>query len=146
MGNTSTILIAEDNEDDIALFRYACEQAKLPYTVRCVHDGQQALDYLQGNPPYDNRHHFPLPDLFVVDLRLPRVDGFGLLKWLKASPTLRNLPVIVLSCSYIEKDKDAATQLGAREFHVKAVRPSHLTDFVRGIHSRWLDNRSAARL
>src|SRR5262252_9314604 len=96
-----TILVAEDDENDAFIFQCAFTDAKLHHCMRFVHDGQEAIHYLQGTPPFNNRHQFPMPDLLLLDLKMPRVDGFDVLQWLKLSG-LDAPPVIVLSGSDLD--------------------------------------------
>src|SRR5690242_14022084 len=139
-GLAHVVLVAEDDEHDIWMFRRACEKEKLGHTFRFVHDGEQALDYLQGKPPYADRKHFPLPDLLLVDLKLPRMDGFDILKWLHSTPDLNELPVVVLSGSDLDEDKGRAQRLGARAYYVKSGNPAQMQKLIREICRKWLED------
>src|SRR5438552_2718781 len=118
-----TILIAENNVADAFLLRRAFRKADLPYQLRFVSDGQEALNYLQGSPPYTDRDIFPKPALLLLDLDMPHVTGFDILRWLKANPPFNQLPVVVLSSSAAETDKTLAATLGARAYYVKSADP-----------------------
>jgi CheY-like chemotaxis protein len=136
------ILVAEDDEHDIWMLRRACAKEKIAHTFRFVHDGEQALDYLQGNPPYTDRKHFPLPDLLVVDLKLPRFDGFDILQWIQNSPSLPDLPVVVLSGSDLDDDKGRAKRLGARAYYVKSGIPDEMQKVMLEICRNFLKDDS----
>src|SRR5215470_5834454 len=93
-----TILAVEDQESDALLLRMAYKAAELPYHLVVVQDGQCAVDYLEGAPPYDERAKYPLPGMMLLDLKMPRRDGFDVLTWLRGSE-FGALPVVVLSSS-----------------------------------------------
>src|SRR5437879_4965922 len=95
----STILLAEDNEDDILLMQRAFAKARLANPLRVVHDGDEAIRYLTGEEPYADRHENPFPLMMLLDLHLPKVDGFEVLHWLRDKPELDGLIVVVLTSS-----------------------------------------------
>ena len=105
-----TILVAEDSEMDIFFLRKAYAEAHLPYALHVVHDGEEAINYLLGKPPYSNRAEFPAPDLFLLDLKMPRVDGFDVLRWMQFKG-LDKPPVVVFSGSDLEEDRSLAMSL-----------------------------------
>src|SRR5881394_2019582 len=92
-----TILVIEDNANDAFLLRRALAKTNLPYQLRFVSDGQNALNYLEGTAPYADRQTFPLPALVLLDLRMPVLDGFDVLRRLGNDPRLGHLPVVILS-------------------------------------------------
>jgi CheY-like chemotaxis protein len=115
-------LLAEDSESDALLFRMEMGRhagARL-FTVQ---DGQEAIDYLQGVPPYDDRRQNPLPDIILMDLKMPRVDGFDFLQWRRteAPVELRVIPVIVYSGSSLQRDVWRAYELGANRYMAKPL-------------------------
>src|SRR3954468_19607895 len=91
----TTILIAEDSLDDIFCMRRALAKAGLPLQVRFVPNGQEAIDYLKGSPPYHDRETFPLPKAVVLDLKMPLRDGFEVLVWVKPQPALKHMPAVI---------------------------------------------------
>jgi CheY-like chemotaxis protein len=145
MTDTCTILIAEDDENDALLFQTACEKEQIEHGLRFVQDGQLVIDYLNGKPPFDNRSSFPWPDLLVLDLKMPRLDGFDVLKWVRQSRVLNHMAIVVLSGSSLDKDKDRATELGANKFYVKPAGLDELRQLVRDLCEEWLPQRSAAQ-
>ena len=113
------ILLVEDNEDDVFFMRRALQKAGVDLPLQIVMDGQQALDYLEGKEAYGDRDRFPIPLLMFLDLKLPYVHGFGVLTWLRSQTSLHNIPVIVLTSSPEERDRQKAHELGAKAYLVK---------------------------
>lgn len=116
---TDLLLLVEDNPDDIFLMQRALRKTGLNLPVQIVTDGRQAIDYLSGAKPYDDRQRFPLPSMVFLDLKLPYLNGFEVLAWIRAETTFRDLSVFVLTSSPEERDKEKATKLGARAYLVK---------------------------
>jgi CheY-like chemotaxis protein len=79
----AVILLAEDREDDIKIVRRPSQQAHLVNPLQVVRHGEEAIDYLSGNGKYANRCEYPLPDLFLLDLKMPKIDGFQVLEWIR---------------------------------------------------------------
>jgi len=134
---TGTILVAEDGDLDTLVFRKAFAKTELPHTLRFVKNGQEAIDYVEGKAPYADREHFPKPDLIVLDLSMPELDGFYVLKWMQA-PGREQTPVVVLASSDVEADKRFALTLGARDFRTKAPGIAALSQFLKDACERWL--------
>jgi CheY-like chemotaxis protein len=127
MDNTSaTILLVEDNEDDIFLMRRALKKAQAGNNLQTVTDGQQALDYLSGAGQFSDRRLFPLPMIVFLDLKLPYVGGFEVLAWLREQPLLNSIVVVVLTSSAENRDHEKASVLGARSYLVKPPTPESL--------------------
>src|SRR5687768_16993926 len=99
MSTPATILLAEDNENDALLMRHAFKKAGISNPLVRVRDGEEAIDYLAGHGVYADRRAYPFPALLLLDLKMPRRDGFEVLEWIKADPSLRRLPVTVLTSS-----------------------------------------------
>src|SRR5438309_11574947 len=97
--DSAVILLAEDREDDIFLIRKAFRTAGLNNPLYVVNDGEQAIAYLIGDGPFSNRDEYPLPDIILLDLKMPRLDGFEVLTWIRQQPGIRGLPVVVLTSS-----------------------------------------------
>src|SRR5262249_17375864 len=102
------ILLAEDNEDDVILIERAFRKAGLLSPLMVVRDGEEAISYISGFGRYSDRAQFPLPDLFLLDLKLPMRDGFEVLRWIQTQPELKKLPVIVLTQSDRIRDANQA--------------------------------------
>jgi CheY-like chemotaxis protein len=116
------ILLAEDNPDDVLIFQIAFRRALLPYDIYVVRDGQQVIEYLTGANQYGDRHRFPLPDVMVLDLKMPLTSGFEVLEWLRQHPEFQKMRVVVLSSSDDSRDVHKASELGAGGYFVKTPR------------------------
>ncbi|HLH52187.1 MAG TPA: response regulator [Verrucomicrobiae bacterium] len=126
-----SILLVEDEPDDVALVKRAFERAGVAYPLHPVSSGMEAIAYLNGDPPYFDRARYPFPALVLLDLKMPRTDGFEVLRWIRHQAKLVDLPVVVLTGSNEIRDANAAYQLGATSFMVKPL------DFTSG--SGWAD-------
>lgn len=116
---TETLLLVEDNPDDIFLMRRALKKSGLELPVHIVTDGKQALDYLSGFGHYADRQHFPRPAWVFLDLKLPYFNGFEVFEWIRSDADNQDLDVVILTSSPEERDKETATRLGARAYLVK---------------------------
>jgi CheY-like chemotaxis protein len=112
------ILHVEDSEEDLILFGRACEAAGLPTIFHTVEDGSQAVAYLKGEGEFHDRNQHPFPDLIILDLNLPGMDGFDFLGWLRREARL-SLPVLVFTISGSAEDKSKALAAGASGYFVK---------------------------
>src|ERR1041385_1639055 len=119
MNSSATLLIAEDDENDLFFLQRAFEAANVKNPIRIVRDGQEAIDYLSGIGTFADRIQFPLPYLLMLDLKMPRKTGMDVLEWLSEQAELRCLPVVVFSSSANRKDIERAYELGANAFVVK---------------------------
>src|SRR5258705_8799946 len=115
----SLILLVEDRADDIILFKRALQVARVPNPVFAARDGAMAARYLAGVGAFRNESEFPLPGLMVLDLKMPGMDGFELLCWVREQPGLQCLRTIILTSSDDENDVFEASQIGANAFLVK---------------------------
>jgi len=134
----ATILHVEDDSNDALLFQHACRKAGMDVNLQVAADGEEALAYLKGADQFNNRETHPLPNLVVLDLKLPRVNGFDVLAWLRNENKLRRLPVIVLTSSSHQSDVKRAYDLGANSFLVKPLAFEALVDLAKGINQYWL--------
>jgi CheY-like chemotaxis protein len=133
-----SVLVAEDEETDVLILRLGFEKAGLPNPLIAVRDGQEALDYLNGNGPYADRSRHPLPALLLLDLKMPRLTGFDVLAWLATRPDFKHLPAVVLSSSSDDSDIQEALRLGARDYFVKPHSLAELVKIIRTLPARWL--------
>src|SRR3954453_715481 len=113
------ILLAEDEENDVFFLQRAFKRAFLQNPLTVVGNGEAAIAYLSGTGQYADRQRFPLPCLILTDLKMPQLNGFDLLNWLKQQPHLRQIPAIVLTSSDLPEDRRRATELGAAAYWVK---------------------------
>lgn len=133
-----TILIVEDDPNDVALIRRAFQKARLVNSLQVVTDGEAVIAYLDGQPPYDERRRHPLPVVLLLDLKLPLKSGFEVLQWLRAQPKLRRLPVVILTSSSETPDINKAYDLGANSYLVKPVAVDALADMFKTLDLYWL--------
>ncbi len=138
MSDEAAILLAEDDENDVFLLRRALEKAGLATALIVARDGQEAVDYLSGGAPGGEGAPPSLPRLLLLDLKMPRLDGFDVLKWLSTRPELSGLPAVVLSSSNHDGDIERARGLGARDYKVKPADFPKLVELVKELHARWL--------
>lgn len=129
------ILMAEDNEGDVVLTMEAFEAAKVANRLSVVRDGVEASDFLHRRGQYASA---PRPDLVLLDLNLPRRDGRQVLADIKSDPTLRSIPVVVLTSSKAEEDVAKAYDLQANCYITKPVDFRKLMDVVQAIEAFWL--------
>jgi CheY-like chemotaxis protein len=138
MPNRATILVAEDDEDDVLLLRTAFAEAGLGIPLQVVPDGEDAIAYLKGEGKFADRKEFPLPALVLLDLNMPRKNGLEVLSWVRQQGILKRLPVVILSSSSQGPHINKAYELGANSYLVKL---SNFTEFVQRIkllYSYWL--------
>jgi CheY-like chemotaxis protein len=140
----AVILIAEDRADDVMLIRRAFSAAKVNNPVMVVRDGEEAMAYLEGFEKYADRQTFPLPDLMLLDLKMPKMDGFDVLRAIRSRPQLRHLRVIVLTSSEDLADVNKAYELGASSFLVKPLEFDNFADLMRTLNYFWLKRNSFA--
>lgn len=132
------ILLVEDNRMDVELTLDAFHEARLMNTVHVASNGQAALDYLFGIGPFADREAYPLPNLILLDLKLPGLDGFEVLKRIKSAPVLKRLPVVILTSSREEGDRALSYDIGANSYLVKPVSFEGFLEVVRQIEGYWL--------
>jgi CheY-like chemotaxis protein len=125
-----TILLAEDEEDDVFLMQRALAKLQVPVRMEVVHDGEEVLHYLSGEGPYADRQAFPLPSLLLLDLKMPRKTGLEVLEWLEGRPEFAGLPAVMLTSSLVARDIKRAKNLGAKAYLVKSVRSEELRRLV----------------
>jgi CheY-like chemotaxis protein len=129
------ILVAEDNEDDVLLLQEAFRKAGATSRLHVVVDGAEALSYLKNEGAYSDTSKCPFPDLMLLDLNMPRVNGFEVLEWLRQQPRFGRLMVHVLTASSREEDVKRAYDLGANGFVVKPSRVDELVAFASALHT-----------
>jgi CheY-like chemotaxis protein len=134
----SCILQVEDDANDVFLLQRALAQAEVRLPVQVASDGQMAIDYLAGTPPYDDRLKYPIPGLILLDLKLPRRSGREVLEWLRARQNLRRIVVIVFTTAQYVGDVGLAYDLGANSFLVKPEDFSQYVGIARLLKDWWL--------
>lgn len=122
----AVVLYAEDSDDDAFLMRRAFAKLKFPGRLVIVPDGMEAKLYMEGAGPYADRERHPLPQIILLDVKMPRLSGLELLQWLRTQEEFRPLPVFMLTSSSQPSDIAAAYEHGANSYLVK---PTNLNDF-----------------
>jgi CheY-like chemotaxis protein len=132
-----TILHVDDDPNDTELLRAAVRKAALDLTLHNVEDAEHAIAYLSGQGIYADRGSYCLPALILLDLKMPRVTGFEVLRWIRQHPKLNRLPVVVLSGSELQDDIRQAYDSGANSYLVKPLGFEALVQMVKRIHTAW---------
>jgi two-component system response regulator len=133
-----TILLVEDNPDDVALTLRAFEKSKIANNIIVVTDGQEALDYLFATSVPGGPDSGVMPEVVLLDLKLPKVDGLDVLRQMRADARTRRLPVVVLTSSNEEQDVVRSYDLGANSFVRKPVDFVAFLDAARQLDLYWL--------
>jgi CheY-like chemotaxis protein len=131
------ILLAEDREDDVILLQRAFKKARFDRPLMVVRDGDEVVRYLAGHGQFADRTLYPIPDLLLLDLKLPLMDGFEVLRWIKQQSHLKNLPVIVLTLSNRIRDVNEAYALGAYSFLIKTTDFDDAAAFSQSLAFFW---------
>jgi CheY-like chemotaxis protein len=134
-----SLLLVEDNEDDVFLMRRALQGAHVVNPLQVVEDGQEALDYLGGRGKFADREQFPLPAVVFLDLKLPFVSGHDVLAWIRKQKEFETLVVIVLTSSNEASDLSRCYALGANSYLVKPPTPEQLDDLAKAFKWYWLE-------
>lgn len=132
-----TILLVEDEPNDVLLMQRAFQKAKLFNPLQVVGEGEVAVSYLSGESPYGDRGRYPLPALMLLDLKLPGMSGFEVLLWLRQQPGLKRLPVVVLTSSKENTDINRAYEVGANSYLVKPVAFDDLVNIMERLNHYW---------
>lgn len=140
--NNQVVLSVDDNDVDGALLERAFKRCSIPSRLFRVSEGPQAMAYLTGHGIYADRAAYPLPDLILLDLVMPKMHGIEVLKWIREQPELKKTAVLIFTSSEKPEDVKSATQNGANGYLVKPTKFEDLKNLVRTIYSEWLDKGS----
>ena len=135
---SANILLVEDNEMDIELTLAAFQEARLENKISVVTTGEEALDFLHGNNKYTDRRQYPVPDIVLLDIKLPGISGLEVLKQMKQTSVMKRLPVIILTSSTEEGDRAAGYDNGANSYLVKPVSFEGFLEVVGKVYEYWL--------
>jgi CheY-like chemotaxis protein len=138
IGRPMTILLVEDNPDHAELVKRNLEEFQVANHINHVEDGEAALDYVFRRGIYSDHKKFPRPDLILLDLRLPRIDGLEVLKQVKRDLALQSIPVVVLTTSDAEKDLAQAYEYHANSYVTKPVNFENFSRLLRDLGYYWL--------
>jgi len=139
MSSNAKILIVEDNADDAELLGRAFSKAGEEVALHFVRNGQEALDYLKGTNAFADRNVYPVPTLLLLDLRLPKIDGFEVIRWVRQEAGLRDLKIVVLSASGDRGDIARAHGLGVNAYHVKPTDANAWAGMLEGLRTYWVE-------
>lgn len=138
MNHEALILLVDDNRMDIELALDAFREARLINRIETASNGGEVLDYLFGRGDYEDRKRYPLPDLILLDLKMPGIDGFDVLKQIKTTPLIKRIPVVILTSSREEGDRALSYDIGANSYLVKPVSFSGFIEVIKQIENYWL--------
>ena len=138
MDRLAHILLVEDNRMDVELTLDAFKEARLLNTIYVSPNGQDALNYLFGRGKYADRITYPMPNLVLLDLKLPGIDGFEVLRQVKSAPILKRLPVVILTSSKEEGDRALTYDIGANSYIVKPVSFNGFLGVIKQIEGYWI--------
>jgi CheY-like chemotaxis protein len=133
-----TILLVEDDPDEVFLMQRAFQKANLTTPLCVVRDGQEAIDYLNRQGEYADSTRYPEPTLMLLDLKMPRKNGFEVLEWIRQQPGLRRLIVVVLTSSNQIADIDRAYDLGTNSYMVKPGDFETMINLVKTFDAYWM--------
>ena len=134
----SAVLLADDDSNDIFFLRRAFQKAGVSNAVMDVPDGEKAIEYLGGSNCYSDRTRYPMPALLLLDLKMPKINGFEVLEWISTRDELRDLKVVVLSSSGLPADIQKARALGAHDYRVKPADLDDMVNMIKDVAGRWL--------
>jgi CheY-like chemotaxis protein len=132
------VLSVDDNDVDGALLERAFKRTSIPARLFRVSEGPQALAYLSGDGIYRDRENYPLPDLVLLDLAMPKMSGVEVLKWIRDQPVVKRTKVLIFTSSEKPEDFKAANQIGADGYLLKPTKFDDLKKLVKQIHEEWL--------
>ena len=130
------LLLAEDEENDVVLFKRALRKAGVNVVLQRVSDGEEAIEHLKGSGKFNDRLNYPFPDLLIVDLKMPRKTGFEVIEWVRSSPAKR-LRVLVLTSSQEKKGVNKAFDFGANGYMTKPHNFEELVSMIQNMHAFW---------
>jgi CheY-like chemotaxis protein len=138
MPERGIILLAEDREQDVEIIRRAFKQGGIRNPLFVARDGEETVAYLEGTGKFANRDEYPLPDLLLLDLKMPKLDGFEVLRWVRHQPGFSSLCIVVLTSSEDSRDVNRAYELGANSFLVKPSDFENVIEMTQLIRDWWL--------
>jgi CheY-like chemotaxis protein len=131
------ILLLEDDEHDIFFVRRALERCSTQHRLAAVHDGEEAIAYLRGESDFADRERFPIPNVIMTDLNMPRMNGFQFLKWLREHEECSIIPTIVYTSSNLDVDVQTAYRMGANSYIVKPSDLNRMVEILGTLAAYW---------
>ena len=133
-----SILMVEDDPNDVLLAQRAFQKIRIGNPLHIAGNGEEAIAYLSGKGEFADRAKFPLPVLILLDVKMPRKSGHEVLEWLKAQPTLKRIPVVMLTSSNDPSDVNRAYDLGVNSYLVKPLSFDGLNEIARALSLYWV--------
>jgi len=115
------VLLVEDEENDVFLMRRNLMKMLEPVVLQRARDGMEAIEYLEGRNKFSDRSTYPLPSLILLDIKMPRKNGFDVLEWIRGQSALHGIPVVMVTSSQIDTDMNKSLELGAKAYLVKPI-------------------------
>ena len=137
MSKRLVILVAEDDPNDLELLRHVIGENGVEVSFQSTDDGEQLINYFKGEGKFVDRDRHPMPDIVVLDLKMPRMNGFEVLQWLRQEPGLARIPIVVLSGSGLESDIEEAYRLGANTYFTKPGQLAELRKIIGALIDYW---------
>jgi CheY-like chemotaxis protein len=145
MEKIDTILLAEDNADDVFLMRRALRKAGITAQLHVAQNGEEAIDYLAGNGVYADRTQYPKPSIVILDIKMPKKTGLEVLEWLRKNSHVQVIPTVVMSASEIADDIQASYVLGANTFFMKPSSFDELVKLLTTFETYWSTAKRPAK-
>jgi len=131
------LMLVEDNPEDLELALLALREASPTCRIHIARDGAEALDFIFCEGPYGGRQIADVPNVILLDLKLPKIDGLDVLKRLKGDPRTKMIPVVVLTSSKEQRDVVESYELGVNSYIVKPVNFERFSEAVRNLGTYW---------
>ena len=131
------VLLAEDQEDDVFLFRRAIAQVVINHKLQVVHNGDEAIKYLRGSDAFADRAKFPFPNVILLDIKMPKVTGLEVLEWLHQHPHCAVIPTVMFTSSDQPQDVKRAFEMGANAFFTKPLAAQEWVELMGLIFHYW---------
>jgi CheY-like chemotaxis protein len=132
-----TVLHVEDDPNDVLLMQRAFRKAETNAILHAVSDGDRAVAYLSGADEFADRERYPMPNLVLLDLKMPRKSGMEVLAWIRSQPSLKRLVVVVFTSSKHDEDVNKAYDIGANSYMVKPVGFDSLVELCKTLSHYW---------
>jgi CheY-like chemotaxis protein len=128
-----TVLLAEDNPDEVFFVKRSLKKTNLPISLQHVENGEEAIKYLQREGVYVDRERYPFPALLLTDLKMPLINGLKLLEWVRHQQHLKELPVVIMSSSGDAREAERVKELGATAHYVKTIKVNEQDEFLKNV-------------
>jgi CheY-like chemotaxis protein len=132
-------MLVDDDPNDILLMKLAFDAAGLQHPVAVLHDGEEAIRYLEGTGEFRDRSRYPIPCMMLIDFKMPKLNGIEVTEWVRHHPALKKLIVIMISSSGLHPDIEAAYEAGVNCYVTKPSRLDQRTELILALKSWWLD-------